>query len=181
MLRLRFAFPLLLVGVLVLASLPVVAQDPPVIAPWVVTKAYDTEKQMNEYIYTLDYQHGWDYQGPICDFHINIGNWTPGQIEIVPPANWAGSYEGGVYGCQDPSGDYPITVGNYCWGFWKIYVRPGYGDGTSTCYFTDWPHAPGVVAQQLGVMIPAVPEPGSLLALGSGLTALLGMALRKRR
>ena len=180
MLRLRFVFlTLLLVGALLAPALTAMAQDPPVIEAWIVEKAYDAQKDMNEYIYTLDYQHGWGYEGPIFDFHVNLGNWTPGQIEIVPPANWSGSWDGGVYGCQADSEDYPITVGNYCWGYWKIYVRPGYGDGTSTFTFTDWPHLP--VAQQMNVMIPAVPEPGSLLALGSGLTALLGMALRKRR
>ena len=170
-------------AVVFLLSLAVSASvaSPPVIAPWVITKAYDAQKQMNEYIYTLDYQHGWDYAGPIFDFHLYLGDWTPGQIEIVPPENWAGSWDGGTCGCQDPSGNYPITVGNYCWGYWKIYVRPGYGDGTTTCYFTDWPHMPGVVAQQMGVLIPAVPEPGSLLVPGSGLMVLAGSIVRKRR
>jgi len=177
----RILYAVLAVLFLLSLATSALASNPPVIAPWVVTKGYDAQKQMNEYVYTLDYQHGWDYDGPIFDFHIYIGNWTPGQIEIVPPANWAGSYDGGVYGCQDPSGNYPITVGNYCWGYWKIYVSPGYGDGTSTCTFTDWPHAPGVVAQQMGVLIPAVPEPGSLLALSAALSAIAGAVIRRRR
>ena len=57
---------------------------------------------------------------------------------------------------------YPHDVGWVCSGIKENWASPvGMGQGPV--------HSPG-----------AVPEPGSLLALGSGLTALLGMALRKR-
>jgi hypothetical protein len=170
-----------MVAAAALWCVPAMATDPPVIDPFLVEKYYNAQEDVNEYIYSVTLLNDtWDYKGPICDFHAHLGNWTPGSIEIIPPTNWAGSWEGGTYGCQSNTAGDGWYWGNTYWGAWKIKVKPGYGDGTSTFYFTDWPTAPGVVGQQLGVMVP-VPEPASLLALGSGLLALAGTRIRRRR
>ena len=177
MLRLRFAFlTLLVVGALAIVSLPALAGEEVVIDAWVVDKVVSTVDGWTEYIYSMDYMRDYDYDGPINDFHAHLGEWTPGEIQIIPPENWSGTYQGGTYGCE--TNTHPYTYGNYYAGSWKIRVKPGYGDGTG--YFV-WTQDNVPVGHHDGVLIPMVPEPSSLLALGSGLTALLGMALRKRR
>ncbi len=150
--------------------------DPPVMDPITVQKIYNAQEDVYDYIYSLDYVRNYDHTGPIFDWHVNLGNWTPGLVTIIPPENWIGSYQGGAYGCQTNTN--PFTWGNMYVGAWKITVKPGYGDTTTTWDFTDNLH--NVVGRQLGVLVPVVPEPASILALGAGLVGLAG-ALRRRR
>jgi len=158
-------------------ALPALATVPPELPIMTCQKTVYADR--TEYVYSIDYSGDIGYKGAIWDFHAHLGDWTPGVITITPPTNWVGSWDGGTYGCEANAGYW--TYGNQYIGAWKITVKPGYGDGTSTFYFTDYPELPGVVVGQLhGVPVP-VPEPGSLLALGSGLLALVGSIMRKRR
>ena len=158
-------------------ALPALA-DPPELPIMTCQKTVYADR--TEYVYDVDYTHDYGYTGAIWDFHAHLGEWTPGEITITPPLNWAGSWDGGTYGCQANAGYW--TYGNMYIGAWKIIVHPGYGDGTTTAYFTDYPELPGVIVGQMhGMQVPAVPEPGSLLAVGSGLLALMGSIVRKRR
>jgi hypothetical protein len=68
-----------------------------------------------------------------------------------------------IFGFNNPRTPHDVDweVRGYDWGTWSNWSAPvGMGAGPV--------HAPGV------------PEPGSLFAIGSGLVALAGMALRKR-
>jgi len=153
----------------------VVVADPPVINNVTVQKIYNAQEDVYDYIYSLDYQHNYGHDGPIFDWHVWLGNWTPGQITITPPENWTGQWQGGTYGCE--TNQYPFVFGNMYIGAWKITVKPGYGDGTTTWYFTDSLH--NVVAQQ-SLLTPMVPEPASILALAGGLGCLLPLVRRRK-
>ena len=162
--------------VLVSLAAPALA-DPPVMDPITVQKIYNAQEDVYEYLYSFDYVRNYDYQGPIFDWHVYLGNWTQGQITVTPPENWAGSWQGGTYGAE--TNDSYWTWGNMYIGAWKITVKPGYGDGTSTWEFTDSLH--NVVGRQLGVLVPLVPEPASILVLSAGLFGLTGALVRRRR
>lgn len=166
-----------ILGSMLLTCVPASAQDPVTVDWWVVEKIYNIQEDVYEYIYTMDYMRDYGHTGPIFDWHVHLGNWTPGVITITPPANWAGTWQGGTYGCETNTN--PYTYGNMYVGNWKITVKPGYGDGTTTYYFTDSLH--NIVAVQHNVLVPVIPEPGSMLALGAGLLGLAGSAIRRRR
>jgi len=170
--RILFAFTILLVcGTLA----PALAQTPPEMPIMSCAKTVYLDRV--EYVYSVDYRNDYGYTGPLFDFHVHLGEWTQGQITITPPVNWAGSWQGGTYGAE--TNDSYWSYGNQYIGAWKIEVKPGYGDGTFTYSYTD--NLGGIVGQQHGVMAPLLPEPGSLLALGTGLAGLAGMILRRRR
>jgi hypothetical protein len=147
--------------------------DPVAMDLWRVEKVTNEVEQWVEYQYSLDYQHDFGHTGPIYDWHVHLGEWTPGQITITPPENWAGSWQGGTYGCE--TNENPYYFGNMYTGNWKIRVKWGYGDGTATYTFTDQLH--NEVGWQDGVLIPQLPEPSCLLLLALG---GLGMVYRRR-
>ena len=170
----RLLYVLVCAALLLSLAIPVLA-DPPELPLMSCTKTVYSDSV--EYVYDVDYRHDYGYTGPIFDFHVTLGEWTQGQITITPPANWAGSWQGGTYGAETNSNYW--SYGNQYIGAWKIFVKAGYGDGNYSFDYSD--NLGGTIGQQHGLMAPLVPEPSSLLALGSGLTALLGTALRKRR
>jgi hypothetical protein len=91
--------------------------------------------------------------------------------QLSPPTR-AGSWQGGTYGCE--TNENPC-----CWGIlytntWHISAKFGYGDGTSTYYFTDNLH--NIAGHQDGVLVPQVPEPGML-----GLLAASSLLVLRRR
>lgn len=149
---------------------PAVADDTLVLDLWRVEKVENQAEDWTDYTYTLDYQHDYGHTGPIFDWHVYLGNWTPGLITITPPENWAGTWQGGSYGCE--TNQNPYYFGNEYLGNWKIRVKWGYGDGTATYTFTDNLH--NVVGYQPGVLVPT-PEPASLSLLAIG-----GMLLLRR-
>lgn len=162
---------------LLFASLAAPAMGEVVMDPVTVEKIYNAQENAWDYIYSLDYQRNYDYEGPIFDWHVHLGEWTPGVVTITPPADWVGSWQGGTYGCE--TNDNPFTWGNMYVGAWKITVKFGYSDGTTTWEFTDNLH--NIVGRQFGVLVPVVPEPGSLMVLGAGLAGLAGVIIRRRR
>jgi hypothetical protein len=160
---------------LVCLAAPALA-DPPVMDPITTQKIYNAQENAWDYIYSFDYVRDYDHEGPIFDWHVWLGNWTPGVITVTPPTEWSGSWQGGTYGCETNTN--PFTWGNMYLGAWKITVKFGYGDGTTTWEFTDNLH--NVVGVQPGVLIPLVPEPTSILALGAGLLGLARVVVRRR-
>ena len=167
----------IVVAGLLLFSIPAQASEP-VMDPITVEKIYNAQEAAWDYIYSFDYQRTYDYTGPIFDWHAELGTWTPGEITIIPPENWSGSWQGGSYGCE--TNDNPFTYGNMYLGAWTIRVKPGYGDGETTFYFTNWPDLPDYVGQQLNVLVPVVPEPQSLMLLTMGVGFLARMLIKRQ-
>ena len=166
----------LAIATMTLGLMPAMAGEEVAIDAWVVDKVTSTVDGWTEYIYAMDYQRDYDYKGPINDFHVHLGNWTAGHIEIIPPENWVGQWQGGSYGCE--TNQNPYIYGNYYVGSWKIRVQPGYGDGSG--YYV-WTHDTLPVGHHANVPIPLTPEPASLTAIGIGLVGLAGLTLRRRR
>lgn len=120
----------------------------------------------------------WDPGSPsVTDVDIVAPHIYPGYVVVTPPANWA--------------------VGPWYIGRYSYEANPG-SEFTNAGYYTGWKvvgKTPVVVAgtvwltnnrnQISGPMqtmvVADIPEPGSLLALGSGLIAVAGMVIRRRR
>jgi hypothetical protein len=118
----------------------------------------------------------------------NIDAWT-GATGYTIPNNWQVTVSGarvqggsqtwtkgsGTDGLWRSAAPGTTAVGNV--GFWFQY------DNNGGAHYTDWASAvaDGNTFTVTLAPIPPTPEPGSLLALGSGLMGLVGFAVRRRR
>ena len=94
-------------------------------------------------------------------------------IRVEGPDDWAMNWEGPLAAWQTDVA--PCDVETEMYGFYIYAGGPEYY--LSPITFTDHSHAMFATGDAL---LP-VPEPGSMLVLGSGLIALAGTILRKRR
>ena len=94
-------------------------------------------------------------------------------IRVEGPDDWAMNWEGPLAAWQTDTA--PCEVEYEQSGFYIYAGGPEYSMSPIT--FTDQSHT---VCASGDALLP-VPEPGSLMALGSGLMALAGMAIRRRR
>ena len=159
----RVIWSLLVIG-LVLIAMPVVA------APaFTLNSVEPVGGGVSQFNYTLSNSGG---AVPIYDLEVDY-YYAAGWIAWGGPSGWEGSTDFSWYRWATDTN--PCSVGYSMEGFWIQAATPSFGN--QSVYFTDVSH------QQVGTataQLP-IPEPASMLALGSGLLGLAGTIVRRRR
>ncbi|MCC6485327.1 MAG: PEP-CTERM sorting domain-containing protein [Armatimonadetes bacterium] len=109
---------------------------------------------------------------PVSSFEVShVEMQAAGATAISSPAGWTGTLAGGIATWQTILGASPIGPGEEITGFELV----GSAAKTIQSYKISGPQF-----EHEDVVIVPVPEPGSLLAIGSGLIGLIGLMARRR-